>query len=59
MIASVLAEVNRDRKKRPEPFGPWDFFSSVKRPPRRVMSAEELDAKVSELHAMFGGELHG
>jgi len=57
IVAAVTAEANRDRKRRPDPFGPWDFFASIKRPGPRVMSQEEMARTLRQLHAAYGGEL--
>jgi len=52
IIAAVIANANRDRKKRPEPFTPADFMPLVKRAP----AAEPLspDALTEMVKQTFG-----
>jgi len=53
MICSVIAEVNRDRKRRPKPFTPDDFLPKEE--------SEELDnpkmkRAMKRINQMLGGE---
>ena len=53
MICSVIAEVNRDRKKRKRPFTPADFMPKKK---RREMTDEQMLEQIMEVNAELGGE---
>lgn len=55
MITSVIAEVNRDRKKRHKPFAPGDFMPK-KRKPRRVQTWQEQMEIVKLWNKALGGE---
>jgi hypothetical protein len=60
VVASVIANVNRDPKKRREPFEPKDFMprfgetERAKPEPKRQTVTQQL-AKVEELNIIFGG----
>lgn len=43
-IATILANANRDTKKRPRPYQPWDFFPSLQRFRPAPPTPEELYA---------------
>jgi len=53
-VCALLAEVNRDRERRPQPFHPADFFPSLEdlRPP--PPGDEELEAKLDALSQTRG-----
>lgn len=53
IIASVLANVNRDAKKHPKPFTPQDFMPVFERPD--PMSTSDQIAMIEMLNAAFGG----
>ncbi|MFN0133429.1 MAG: hypothetical protein ACKVW3_12995 [Phycisphaerales bacterium] len=44
-VCALLAEVNRDHKKKPQPFSPADFFGSLEDLRPGPPSDEELEAK--------------
>ena len=54
-VAAIIAECNRDTKKRQRPFTPGDFMYSKKKN-RDKMSAESMLKKVEEMNKMFGGK---
>jgi Protein of unknown function (DUF4035) len=56
IIAMVIAEVNRDRTKRPQPFTPQDFmpqFDRRFREPEPLSAADELTAKLKRAFGQF------
>lgn len=53
MICSILAEIYRDRKKRPRAFTPDDFMPREKRGP---MNAEQISHAVKDITLTLGGE---
>lgn len=57
MICAVIANVNRNPKKRLAPFEPGDFFSIGESPKKRkkAQTWEEQLAVVEMLNAAFGG----
>ena len=74
VLASLIANVYRDTKKREEPFTPADFFASLLpaeagapgskpkpggRKRRRKMSARKMFEKIQQLNAAFGGSEKG
>jgi hypothetical protein len=50
IIASVIANVNRDRKKRPEPFSVQDFMPFIERTPE---PPEDVSHKLLRAFAQF------
>uniref|UniRef100_A0A6M3JZN1 Minor tail T domain-containing protein n=1 Tax=viral metagenome TaxID=1070528 RepID=A0A6M3JZN1_9ZZZZ len=52
LICCVLAEINRDRKKRPKPFTPQDFMPQVK----ELVTTESLKEKIKLLNMVMGGK---
>jgi hypothetical protein len=48
IIAAVIANANRDRKKRPDPFTPADFMPFVKREPAGPLSPDALTEMVKQ-----------
>ena len=54
IVASIIAESNRDTKKRHKPFTPADFMYSKKRPSNK-MTPESMLKTVEEMNVMFGG----
>lgn len=48
VLAALLANANRDSKKQPQPFQPWDFFPSLEPEP---MTTDEL---MDEACRIFG-----
>jgi hypothetical protein len=51
LICSVLAEINRDKKKRPKPFTPQDFM------PKKKLTKEQMMNNAKALTMMLGGEI--
>lgn len=51
-VCTILAEVNRDKDRKPTPFHPGDFFPSFAED-REPISESELEAKLEAL-ANFG-----
>jgi hypothetical protein len=41
---SMTANLNRDTKKRPEPYKAVDFMNFVEHPPEKELTTEELNA---------------
>lgn len=56
IIASVIANSNRNPKKRPRPFTPGDFMPKLDRRPKKTQSWEEQLKIVEQLNAAFGGK---
>ena len=65
LVASVLANVNRDPKKRAEPFTPFEFMpdpwpqEKSRGTPRRAqvnLSPQEMIDRVRAINAALGGE---
>ena len=54
VLATVIAEVNRDARRRPHAFEPADFFGSLEPAPRGGWSEEDLLAQM-ELYAGRAG----
>lgn len=54
-ICVLLAEVNRDHKKKPKPFEVWDFYASLETLKPPPPTAEELMAKVESWAALVNG----
>jgi flagellar basal body rod protein FlgC len=58
LIASILANVNRDRKKRKKPFTLEDFMlTGKKKEPKKKQSIEEMIEMTKILNAAFGGKV--
>jgi hypothetical protein len=55
IIASVIANVNRDRKRKPDPFTPLDFMPFAERPTAQA-SARPVNADLlsTQIKALFG-----
>lgn len=53
MICSVIAEVNRDSKKRKKPFTPDDFMPKK----RRKLTGEQMVNQVEAINIALGGEV--
>jgi hypothetical protein len=55
IIASVIANANRDRKKRAQPFTPLDFMPFAERSQTELSSAKPVDAHAlsAQIKAMF------
>jgi hypothetical protein len=54
-ICVLLAEVNRDQKKKPIPFEVWDFFTSLEPLKPAPPSPQELAAKVASWASLVNG----
>jgi hypothetical protein len=54
MICSVIAEVNRDHKRRKKPFTPEDFLPKEKK--EKVVSNPQMRRAVERINQMLGGE---
>jgi len=55
MICSVIAEVNRDRKRRKKPFTPDDFMPKKKA--KTQLTGEQMKAQLGFINAALGGEV--
>ena len=56
MICSVIAEVNRDRKKRKKPYSPNDFMP--KKPhPKVQLTGEQMKQHLGLINATLGGDV--
>ncbi|RYD01632.1 hypothetical protein N752_29075 [Desulforamulus aquiferis] len=55
LICSVLANINRDRKVRPQPYSPADFIPGKPKHQKPKTCQEQL-AIVEALNKAFGGE---
>jgi len=56
LICTVLAEINRDRKKRPRPFKPEDFMPKRGRK-QKPMTDEQMLAQAKIITAALGGKV--
>lgn len=54
LICTVLAEINRDRKKRPKPFKPDDFMPQK---PKKKLKPEQMVKSLEVITQMMGGEI--
>lgn len=54
VVAAVIANANRDPKRRRKPYQPSDFFTSLA-PPRKAQSWQEQLHMVEWLNIVFGG----
>jgi hypothetical protein len=52
IIASVLANIHRDRKRRPEPFSPTDFMPFVELP-KTAPPGSSLDREIKAAFRQF------
>lgn len=55
ILASLFANANRDSKKHPQPFAPWDFFPSIPKPTEHVQTMEEQMKIMAMWGAVTGG----
>lgn len=53
MICSILAEIYRDRKKRPKAFTPNDFMPQEKKGP---MDTQQMSSAIKDITLTLGGE---
>lgn len=53
IVASTIANANRDPKKKRQPYEPADFMPQFEE--KKALSPEDLKAKVEVLNALFGG----
>ena len=56
MICSVIAEVNRDRKKRKKPYTPSDFMPKKKKT-RVELTGEQMREQLGLINAALGGKV--
>ena len=56
IIAAVVAEVNRDRKRRSRPFHPVDFMPFHEKGPGKEMTPDEILQKVVAINQALGGK---
>ena len=56
LVASVIANIARDRKKKRKPFDISDFMISTKKK-KRQQTMEEMIETVKFLNTVFGGEV--
>ena len=52
MVCCLIAEVNRDHKRRAKPYTPEDFMPK----PRKVMGPKTMSNAVKSIAQMLGGE---
>jgi hypothetical protein len=57
VLASLLANANRDEKKKPEPYTPKDFMPQAQREEPPAQTMEQQLTIVQMLHEAFGGDL--
>jgi len=55
LIASVIANANRNPKKRSKPYQPSDFLPQRRRKAPKRMTVEQSISFVAALNAAFGG----
>lgn len=55
-LCSIVANVNRDSKKRPQPFEVKDFMLQLDPKPKKRMSQDELKEAVLGLASAFGAK---
>lgn len=53
MVCSIIAEVNRDRKKRGRPYSPNDFMPKEK---KSKMATDQMVNQVKALNIALGGD---
>jgi hypothetical protein len=56
IVASTIANANRDPKKRKKPFSPVDFMPNFDQPQKEKKSPAQLLQIVEMLNAGFGGK---
>lgn len=56
MIASVIAEVNRDKNKKPKPFTLNDFLLDFKGKPNKVSDRDTIKSKAKSFLGMIGAK---
>ena len=60
-LMALLANCNRDSKRKPSPYKPDDFmpdFDGKRKPqPRRAMTNEEMLAAAQRINRMMGGKV--
>lgn len=54
LICTILAEINRDRKKRPKPFKPMDFMPQRE---RKHLNDEQIKKRLESINMMLGGKV--
>jgi hypothetical protein len=56
MVCAILAEINRDRKKRNKPFAPEDFMPQKEQPkPKTKATPEQLGKQLEAMTKIMGG----
>lgn len=55
LVCSVLANIHRDRKKRPKPFLPADFVPGEKKSDGKATKWQDQLRLVQHLNMLFGG----
>lgn len=55
IIASTIANVNRDPKQRRQPYSPKDFMPVYDRPPQEAQSTEQMLRIAEMMNEAFGG----
>jgi len=56
IIASTIANVNRNPKQRRKPYSPKDFMPVYDKPPKRQQSTEEMLRMAEMITAAMGGQ---
>lgn len=54
LICSVIAEVNRNKKKRPRPYTPKDFMPRKR---KAVLTDKQMMDQIKGINIAFGGEV--
>ena len=56
-ICSIIANVNRDKKKKPTPFSEEDFMPQEKKKKKKVMTNDEIANVCNAICIAYGGEV--
>jgi hypothetical protein len=56
LVCAIIANVNRDSKKKPEPFTPQDFMPQREQKPERELSPDDLLLQMRIMNAAAGGK---
>lgn len=56
IVASTVANVNRNAKQRSKPYSPKDFMPVYDKPPKKAQTMEEMLRVVEVMNAAFGGQ---
>lgn len=56
IVASTVANVNRNPKQRSKPYSPKDFMPVYDKPPKKQQTMEEMLRVVEMMNTAFGGQ---